>query len=115
MAPEFHLNTETHGDVSLVVVTGEIDLATAPDLQRSLGDVAAAGDTIADLSGVTFMDSTGLQALISADEAARGAGRRLTLVVPDGPVAKLLRITGVDRQLDVAVSRETALELYSEA
>jgi anti-anti-sigma factor len=107
------LNVETTKERSATVITliGEVDLATAPDLERRLATAVASGDTVTDLSGVDFMDSTGLRVLISAHEAAGAAGHRLALIVPpSGPVSKLLSITGVDRELPVFGSVSEALD-----
>lgn len=107
------LNVETTKKRSVTVVTlsGEVDLATAPDLERRLAAAVASGDTVTDLTGVAFMDSTGLRVLISAHEAAAAAGHSLALVVlSSGPVAKLLSITGVDGELPVFSSVSEALD-----
>jgi anti-anti-sigma factor len=88
---------------------GEIDLATAPELQQRLIASVTAGDTVLDIVAVGFIDSTGLRVLISAHEAAESAGRRFVLLVAEGPVTKLLRITGVDEQLKVFTALDDAL------
>ena len=112
MPPELHVQTSRQRAATVFTVAGEIDLATAPDLQGRLAGVATSGDTIADLTGVTFMDSTGLRVLIATHEAATSAGRRLSLVVAaDGPVSKLLAITGVDKELHVFSSLSDALDV----
>jgi anti-sigma B factor antagonist len=104
MDREFHVESDREDSVTLVTVTGEVDLATAPELEERLGEAVAAGDTTADLVGVEFMDSTGLRVLIAAHEAADAAGHSFSLVVAEGPVTRLLRITGVDQQLTVRMA-----------
>lgn len=89
-----------HGDDGAVLVAaGEIDLASAPQLEADLGSCLTAGPVIVDLTGVSFMDSTGLRVLLAAHEQAAESDRALKLVVTDGPVSKLLSITGVDAHL----------------
>jgi anti-anti-sigma factor len=110
MASELNVETTSQRAATVLTVTGEIDLATAPDLGQRLAKVTGSGDIVADLTGVTFIDSTGLWVLISAHEAATEAGGRLCVVVTDGVVTKLLRITGVDRELHVFASLSEALD-----
>ena len=68
------------------MVSGELDLATAPSLSAA---VTAHGDArllVLDLTAVTFLDSTGVRVLIEADRACTGSGSRLVVLVGDGPV-----------------------------
>lgn len=89
-------------------VAGEIDLATAPELQSRLDQLNAGDRIVVDLAKVTFIDSTGLRILITANEAAQAAGGSLAIVASEGPVTKLLSITGVDAWLDVHATRTAA-------
>ena len=54
-----------------------------------------------DLRRVEFIDSTGLRALIAADERARSDGRRLALVRGPHAVERLLSVTQLDQRLDI--------------
>ena len=64
-----------------VTLTGELDVATAPRLADALDEVAEPTTrVILDMSGLTFMDSSGLQAIVSARARVADAGRRLALV-----------------------------------
>lgn len=102
----------------LVEVSGEIDLHTAPSLRTALdsavADAASAGsdgaDVVVDLSGVGFMDSTGLGELVGAHKALSRAGGRLHLVVTSDRVARLLTLTGLDEVLAVHRDRDAALQ-----
>ncbi|QIJ66022.1 STAS domain-containing protein [Streptomyces sp. JB150] len=98
-------------DGHLVTVTGDLDLHTAPRLAGTLQPLLADDDgrtVLADLSGVTFLDSAGLTCLIAAYRTARNTGARLALIAPSRPVLDLLRLTGVDRVLDSYPSPEAA-------
>ncbi|MFB7908356.1 STAS domain-containing protein [Kitasatospora sp. NPDC056076] len=79
---------------------GEIDLASAPRLHREL---TCALDThqnvLLDLSQVTFMDCSGLGALVQARNQADRTGGRLALRGVGHPVARLLRLTGLTGRL----------------
>lgn len=89
----------------MLSVSGEVDIATAPDLERA---IAECGDeVILDLRGVVFMDSTGLSALLRAS-ISRAAGLRL-LAKPHGPVRRLVDVAGVARELRIYGSLEDAL------
>ena len=54
---------------------------------------------VADLTGVTFADSSTLGWLVGVDARLRVTNGRLVVVAPDGPVLDLLRLTGMDRRL----------------
>ena len=90
--------------------TGEVDLATVALLEEELAASAAieGADVAVDLSGVTFMDSTGLRALLAANQQLSGAGRRLVIIVAGGPVDRLLDISGVAQTLQIFQSLEAA-------
>jgi anti-sigma B factor antagonist len=81
----------------LLDVAGELDLATAPSLTAALQAALASGarEIWIDLSGVTFMDSSGLHALLAVRDQLHD-GRRLVLIAPPGRVRRLLELTGVD-------------------
>jgi len=87
----------------LVALTGELDLATAPKLEDELRRVEARRPALVviDLKPLSFMDSSGLRALIAADSRAREAGSRLVLVRGDERVQRVLRITRLDERLEI--------------
>lgn len=80
-------------------VSGEIDAHSAPDLAAHLGGVAE-GLRI-DMSGVEFMDSSGLRVLIEAHQAAEAAGNRLVLVAPGRAVSRIIEVSGLSDHLHV--------------
>jgi anti-sigma B factor antagonist len=85
----------------LLVISGELDLASAPQLAATLDDLAAAGSVVQlDLSGVSFIDSTGLGAVVRAARAARTNGWRLTVCRDlQAQAARLFDIAGVWAEL----------------
>jgi len=100
------------GDVQVVSLRGEHDISTAPDLRGALERAQAAGDAVVvDLTGVEFVDSTVLQALLQGrDTAGQGAERRLVLVVPDDGVARrLLSLTNLDELIPAYTTRAEAI------
>ena len=80
-----------------VRVTGDIDLATATELRQRLDFVLAAGtgDVDLDLSEVTFLDSTGLVALLDARQALHDNHQQLRVRNPSRPVLRVFELTGV--------------------
>jgi anti-anti-sigma factor len=83
-----------------ITLAGEVDLATVPELDRLLDDLADRehGRLLIDLSSVEFMDSTGLASIIRALRAADANGHGLTVRGGSPQVQRLFELTGlVDR------------------
>jgi anti-sigma B factor antagonist len=95
------------GRRAVLSVAGEVDISTAADLQAAIENAATRAFEIwLDLSETTFMDSSGIHALVQA--RARQANLRLALICPDGPVLRVLRLTGLDRTFEIHASRSEA-------
>lgn len=91
-------------------VSGEIDLATAPSLDRELERAAQTDDLVAiDLSKTSFLDSTGLHAILDANRRLRARGGRLVIFRGPPQVHRLFALTGLSSHLDI-VQDETELE-----
>ena len=82
---------------------GELDLSGVDLFQRKLEDeLDAEGSTVAlDLTALTFMDSSGLRALVIADDRVKEAGKKLVVVRPSGPVERVMRLTDVAERLEL--------------
>jgi anti-sigma B factor antagonist len=96
MRPDLRIEvTEDAGAVCLCLV-GELDLATGPALQEELRQLAGTThkQTIVDLRGVEFMDSTGLRILVCAHQDATADGRRFGIANAPDQVQRLLSLTG---------------------
>ncbi len=80
----------------VIYVAGEIDIATAPQLQRALDEAIEASDdpVVVDLSAVEFMDGSGLRVLLSTVRRARA--RKFGVASPSAAVRRLLEITGIE-------------------
>jgi len=100
------------GTLGLIVLTGEVDISTAPRFKECLVEFLDSGIVrlVIDLSGVTFIDSTALGVLIGGVRRAHTAGGAMTLVVTSRPVERVLSITGLDRVFDLHPTREAAVE-----
>ena len=91
-APQrFHVTLEPEGAALRIVVSGELDIATVPELQRHVSSDGTAEAVALDLTGVTFIDSTGLRLLL---ETYRTIGDRLQ-IVPSAACERLFDIAGV--------------------
>ena len=76
------VETEDRNGLVHVALKGELDLSTVAKVQDELRRVeeSAPPVVVLDLSRLTFLDSTGLRCLVTADERAREAGRRVVIV-----------------------------------
>ncbi|MGQ9550494.1 MAG: STAS domain-containing protein [Roseiflexus sp.] len=96
------LQSEQGNDgVTIVRMEGRLDLLTAADVKRDLATLIADGQQrlIFDLTGVSFVDSLGLGALISGLKAARQAGGDLRIACVNEQVHTLLKLTTLERVL----------------
>jgi anti-sigma B factor antagonist len=87
-----------------VSLSGELDMATAPSVEERLEQLNGGdppGRLVLDLRGLRFIDSTGLSLLMNADNRARKAGRRVTIVSGTGAPRRLLETTGLADRLNV--------------
>lgn len=83
---------------------GELDLATARLLDVALRawlDDPAGGELVVDLSGVTFMDSSGLRAVLVASSEAAEHGRRIVVLPGDGQARRVIELAHVSAFLEL--------------
>jgi anti-sigma B factor antagonist len=95
------------GWISLAV-EGEVDIATVEDLQTAIDEVFADGESnlVIDLTGSSFMDSTGLKALVMSHRKFDGADRSFAIAVNGGPVSRLIDLSGVNTSIRTVDSVE---------
>ncbi|HET7901845.1 MAG TPA: STAS domain-containing protein [Candidatus Nanopelagicales bacterium] len=105
------MSTHDQAGRTIVAATGEVDVYTAPVLDEALSAAIAGGATsvVVDLSGVDFLDSTGLSVLVKALKRVRDADGALDVVVTAERVSKVFRITGLDQVIPVHASLADAL------
>ena len=97
---QLELSCRTGGDGNqIVIVTGELDIATAEQAYTYISGVIDAWPVpvSVDLSGLTFCDASGLGVLARIARHARQAGRQLRLSAARPSLLKIMRITGLDR------------------
>ncbi|MFD1737684.1 STAS domain-containing protein [Bacillus salitolerans] len=90
--------------INTVVVKGEIDAYTAPQLKGQLDDILLEEEIqlIIDLHGVSYIDSTGLGVLVSALKITRQTGGSLKLTGVNDRINRLLKITGLHEIMDIS-------------
>ncbi|MEU7585602.1 STAS domain-containing protein [Micromonospora sp. NPDC049230] len=100
---DFTLSTRQGRIGTVVEVAGDLDMSTTPELRDRLREVVRSGaqSVVVDLSGVGFMDSSGLGILVVAYKDLRERGGSLALAGVAPPVRTVLSITSVDRVIDV--------------
>jgi anti-anti-sigma factor len=91
------VHSERDGVVHTISVRGELDVANADDVERELVRVEGtdARSIVLDLSGLTFIDSTGIRLLVSAHARSRAGSDRLTLLRGPRFVQRVLELTGI--------------------
>ena len=96
--------------VELVLVEGEVDIASASRLISVLNTSVAGAikSVIVDLSNVGFMDSTGLALLINANRRLMLRRKGFAVVCPPGPLRRVFEITDMIETLRVCPDRESA-------
>jgi anti-anti-sigma factor len=104
--------TAGHGTgVEILGMPPELDLVTADGLAER-GHAAIAGHArllLLDLTGLSFCDARGLGALVRIANHADATGCRYGLIAPPRPVARLLRITGLNTRMPVFATLDDAL------
>ena len=98
MAPaqEFGVTVDPAADHVIVRVRGDLDMSNADVLTDALTQAGTDGDdVVVDLAGVTFMDSSALNAVVGSARAIAAAGNRLTLGDRSPVVDRVLEITGL--------------------
>jgi anti-sigma B factor antagonist len=96
--------SEREGDMHTIALAGELDVAAAGRVQHELERVEAtdALSIVVDLSGLTFMDSTGVRLLMEAQARARADYDRLLVLRGPAPVQRVFELCGVDDLLPFA-------------
>jgi anti-anti-sigma factor len=102
---------EQRGDLVVIEAAGELDMESAASLRDCLraAEELTQERTIIDLSGIEFIDSSGLAVLLEAARRSFLAAREVALVSPEGPVRRLMHIAGVDAVVPVYETRDQAL------
>jgi anti-anti-sigma factor len=115
---QLHLDTSwPTPSTARVAVVGEVDLATAPMLRDRLLDVLrgqAPAVVDVDLAGVTFLDCSGISALVAVRNAAIQAARQMRITQPQPIIRRMLDVTGLLAVFTAPIDQPQALPTRSE-
>jgi anti-anti-sigma factor len=116
-ATEMQLSVLRSPAHTIIKLRGDLDVATAPKAREGLLAALLPGMTllVLDLSSVWFCDAAGAAVLIGTQRRATALGITIRLAAPRTTVAKVLRITGLDRRLTIHATPSDALTLRSGA
>ena len=102
--PAFRVLTNESGSRVEIAIQGELDLATAPQLDAEFERVGALDGievVVVDLRELAFLDSTGLEAIVKFDARSRAAGVELAVVRGPRAVERLFAVMQLDRKLRI--------------
>jgi anti-sigma B factor antagonist len=97
-----HVSLSTEGTAARVEFHGEIDLALVPDVEQCVAEALAIADLdalVVDLTECTYLDSSGLRTLLSAQREAERAERTLSIRGAKGIVRRVIELTKLDHEL----------------
>lgn len=96
------LDVQRSADHTTVVVVGDVDIDTSEELRGTLIGLGDEGGlVVVDCSGLEFVDSTGLAALLAAHKAISAKGGSLQITKAPPMLVKLVRIVGLDGLLQM--------------
>src|SRR4051794_25850411 len=101
--PPLEVSCVDDGREERILLRGELDMLGAPLLARELQAAAKRRPSriVLDLGGLTFMDVSGLRAILDAARAARRDGRGLAIANPMPHIVRLLELTAIDQSVEV--------------
>jgi len=108
------LLSEPSAGVLEMKLAGEVDMATVDPLREATKTAASSGeyDTLLfDLTGLTFIDSTGLHTLTEANRSMVARGGRVQIVCAPGNLMKVFQLTGLDQIFPIVHSRAEAFSI----
>lgn len=95
-------STRIEGDTAVVMLGGEVDLSWSAQVRREVLDALTRAPRVAvDLSAVSYIDSSGIAALVEGFQNARGKGQPFELVSVSAPVLAVLKLARLDRVFQI--------------
>ena len=99
--------SETHGDFVLVRLRGEVDLSWSQQVRRTILDALGASPAVGvELSQVSYIDSSGIAALVEGFQSARGKGQTFVLTDVSDAVLAVLKLARLDKVFAILPSIE---------
>lgn len=106
------------GSTLVAKLSGELDLLTAPSFRSQVDGAlqeSASRNLVLELSKLSFVDSSGLGAILGRYKAVSQLGGRMLLVDPQPQVKRIFTLSGLFKIMDLAPSLEQALEMVQES
>ena len=98
-------STEQQGDWAVVKLGGEVDLSWSQQARRAVLEALGQAQKVAvNLAAVTYIDSSGIAALVEGFQNARGKGQTFVLVAVSEPVLAVLRLARLDKVFAIRAS-----------
>jgi anti-sigma B factor antagonist len=100
-ASRFEIHSDLQDDSARLTLSGELDLATVPQVEEAVATVLARGARrlVVDLSAITFVDSSGLRLFIVLNDRAAAEGWTFALIRPSDRPLSVFQITGAEKNL----------------
>ena len=97
------LDTQENGGETVLKAEGDVDLSTSPQLREAiLAACKSKADTVVvDLSGVGYMDSSGVATLVEGLKASQGGGKTFALQAPSASVMKVMQLARLDSIFEI--------------
>ncbi len=109
----FSVQSDRSGNVAVVTASGRVDSETAPNLEAELSKVVGENNKIVmDLSGVDYLSSAGLRAIVRALQTAQKSGGGVKLACVSEPVETILRTVGMMEMLKMYASVNEAVASF---
>jgi anti-sigma B factor antagonist len=102
-AEPFLIFVRVESDRCEIILSGELDLSTAPLLRHRMAEVTGELETelLLDIRALTFIDSTGLSLIVSEHKKLKAQGTELVLVSPSRMARRLFELSGLDSVLSI--------------
>jgi len=114
---ELDVTLENVGGFSLIGLSGEVDVYSAPKLRETIKDLVDDGryDIVVDLEKVAFLDSTGLGVLVGGLKRVKHHNGELGIICGQEKILRIFRITGLTKVFPIYRSRDELLAQAEEA
>lgn len=109
---ELRVDAADRGDVAVLAPVGDIDLHTPPVLDRRIDELETSGrrTVVVDLTGVDFLDSSGLGMFVAAQQRLSAAGGGLRIACPQPHAQKVFRITRLAEVIPIFCSVDESID-----
>lgn len=108
----FQVETVTSGALSIIALQGELDISVQPKLVAAIDQVLADRPLIValDLRALKFMDSSGIQVMVSTGRRCQELGQRFFLIRGDARIDHLLKVSGLDDYFEIVDGPDQLVE-----